>query len=275
MNCYKHLTIKEDIMDRIFMFLSVLLACFSVAAVQAVDYDSFTFEELSVLASQDNDAIAQTYLGKLYYYGFDVEQDSKEAFKWFSMAADQKHPEAIYKLGEMYIYGNGVEQDEEEGLKRYFLAAELGYDEVQNLLGIMYEIGDMVEQSYEQACHWYTLAAQQGDLAAQYKLGELYYFEEYEMQDFKQAHKWFEMVADQGLSDALYYLGEMYEHGYGVQPDLETAYMYYLLSSEYANEVELEDFFDDPAMIKEKLSPQQRERIIDQAREWMEERGFL
>jgi TPR repeat protein len=47
----------------------------------------------------------------MYENGLGVEQDFKEAVKWYQKAADQGHAKAQYNLGFMYGMGKGVEQN--------------------------------------------------------------------------------------------------------------------------------------------------------------------
>ena len=44
----------------------------------------------------------------LYLEGLHVAQDSEEAFKFFSQAAQQDHAAATYQLGQMYLQGQGT-----------------------------------------------------------------------------------------------------------------------------------------------------------------------
>ena len=61
--------------------------------------------------AEQNDAQAQVFLGVIYYYGQGVEQDFKEALKWYQKAAEQGLASAQYNLGLRYQYGKGVEQN--------------------------------------------------------------------------------------------------------------------------------------------------------------------
>jgi len=62
------------------------------------------------LAAQRN-AKAQSFLGMLYFEGWGVPQDYKEAFNWFRRAADQGDYKGQSWLSLMYRDGNGVPQD--------------------------------------------------------------------------------------------------------------------------------------------------------------------
>ena len=60
--------------------------------------------------AEKGDAEAQNNLGLMYVKGQGVEQDFKEAVKWFQKAADQGFAAAQYNLGRMYYDGKGVER---------------------------------------------------------------------------------------------------------------------------------------------------------------------
>ena len=51
------------------------------------------------------DAVAQYYLGLMYYNGEGVPQYYKEAVKWYRMSAAQGYAKAQYNLGFSYING--------------------------------------------------------------------------------------------------------------------------------------------------------------------------
>ena len=70
----------------------------------------FDIEPLKALAEK-GDVEAQDNLGFRFYAGRGVEKDYKEAFKWFSKAAEQNHKVAQHWLGKMYTSGRGVEKD--------------------------------------------------------------------------------------------------------------------------------------------------------------------
>jgi len=53
----------------------------------------------------------QLILGWMYYLGVNIEQDYREAFYWFSKAADQGQPNAMMAIAMMYDKGIGTHQD--------------------------------------------------------------------------------------------------------------------------------------------------------------------
>lgn len=116
----------------------------AVAAYDRGDYAT-ALRLLRPLASQGN-ALAQTFLGMMYYDG-DVPQNYAEAAKWLRLAADQGAPMAQTYLGVMYNLGRGVPQNNTEALKWYRLAADRGEANAQLNIGVMYFKGQGVPEA--------------------------------------------------------------------------------------------------------------------------------
>ena len=70
---------------------------------------------------------AQYAVAMMYASGEGVEEDQKEAAKWFEKAAEEGHPHAMYKIAERYENGNGVSKDPEKALLWFKKAANTGY----------------------------------------------------------------------------------------------------------------------------------------------------
>ncbi|MEF9949409.1 MAG: tetratricopeptide repeat protein, partial [Comamonas sp.] len=66
-------------------------------------------------------------------------------------------------LGYMYDHGRGVVQDSKEAFKWYMIAAEQGDANSQFNVGSMYALGRGVKQSWPQAYFWALLAARDGE----------------------------------------------------------------------------------------------------------------
>ncbi|MHC5060354.1 MAG: secretin N-terminal domain-containing protein [Planctomycetota bacterium] len=183
-------------------------------------------------AAEQEYAEAQYNLGVMYSNGQGVEQDYKEAVKWYRKAAEQEYAEAQYDLGVMYDNGQGVEQDYKEAVKWYRKAAEQGHAEAQYNLGVMYDNGQGVEQDYKEAVKWYRKAAEQEYASAQYNLGTMYDNGQGVEQDYKEAVKWYHKAAEQGVAFAQYNLGNMYSFGRGVEQDYQEAVKWYHKAAE-------------------------------------------
>jgi TPR repeat protein len=187
-------------------------------------------ENTTRILAEKGDKEAQYQLGFMYYHGINVPQDYREAFKWYSKAADQGMAEAQYQLGFMYNNRQGVLQNYKEAVKwytkaaeQYQKAAEQGDAAAQYKLGLMYDNGHGVAQDYKEATHWYTKAAEHENAEAQAKLGMMYLEGDGVPQDYKEAIKWLTRAAEQGMIEVQCYLGGIYYFGDIVAQDYKEA----------------------------------------------------
>ncbi|HKH01641.1 MAG TPA: tetratricopeptide repeat protein [Bradyrhizobium sp.] len=127
----------------------------AVAAYRRADYAS-ALRLYHPLAEQGL-AIAQFNVGLMHDIGQGVPQNSREAFKWYRLAADQGRPDAQYQLGHLYY----KQDDYTEAAKWFRLAAEQGRADAQSSLGAMYAEGEAGPQDLVQALKWFILAAAQ------------------------------------------------------------------------------------------------------------------
>ena len=74
-----------------------------------------------------------------------MEQDHREAYRWYRRAADQGDADAQSALGLMYKMGLGVERSDAEACRLFRLAANQGNALAQLNLGAMYGEGRGVE----------------------------------------------------------------------------------------------------------------------------------
>ena len=122
---------------------------------------------------EKGDKTAQFNLGLTYHYGYGVQQDYAEAFKWYSLAADQGLASAQNNLGLMYYLGDGIAKDYNEAYKWYILAAEQGFASAQFNLGLMYNNGDGIPKNNIDAYMWFKLASSNGDNDAKIEINKL------------------------------------------------------------------------------------------------------
>ena len=142
-----------------------------------------------------DDAQSQFEIGWMYANGDGLEQDFKEAAKWYQKAANQGDAYPQFHLGWMYANGQGVEQDFKEAFKWYQKAADQGVAMAQSNLGAMYDRGEGVEQDFKEAAKWYQKAADQGDANGQSNLGAMYYRGRGVEQNYVTAYAWWNIAA--------------------------------------------------------------------------------
>ena len=95
-------------------------------------------------------------LGICYEMGIGVEDNETEAFKYYTLAADNGNVTSMYRTG--LCYYNGV------GVKQWLLkAAEKNNDKAQFELGNAYLTGNGVEENDDIAMEWFEKAAENGN----------------------------------------------------------------------------------------------------------------
>ena len=191
------------------------------------------------LAAEQGNAEAQCDLGAMFWIGAGTEQSYIEALKWLHRAAEQKNAAAQCALGVMYRNGDGVEQNDSEAFKWFSLAAEQGNAIAQRGLGLMYVTGNGVKVNYAEACRWLHLAAEQEDAGAQCALGVMYRNGDGVEQSDREAFKWFSLAAEQGNAEAQRELGLMYGDGDGVELNFGEAYRWLDLAAKQGDIIAL------------------------------------
>lgn len=78
--------------------------------------------EYLILASNQNYAIADYNLGKLYEEGLGVKQDYSEAARFYRLASDKNYSKAQEKLALFYLKGFGVKENKRESEKLFKLS---------------------------------------------------------------------------------------------------------------------------------------------------------
>ena len=89
-------------------------------------------------------------LGETYATGgIDIGQNFELAAKWYKEAADQYHPEAMFKLGLLYMTGNGVAANNEKAIGFMQGAANLGCSKAKKYIESHPEVKAYIEKHPE------------------------------------------------------------------------------------------------------------------------------
>jgi hypothetical protein len=140
-------------------------------AYNSADYETAIAEWLAL--AESGDVSAQFGMGSLYSNGFGVPLDDAEALKWFGLAADQDHAEAMCKIAIMHANGWGVPQSDAEAFEWYGRAAERGDVMAQVNIARMLTDGYWDVQDKVQAYKWLSTASEMGEVSASGKREEL------------------------------------------------------------------------------------------------------
>jgi TPR repeat protein len=164
-------------------------------------------------------------VANIYAYGFGkVNQDDKQAVKWYKRAARTGSIKAINALIEIYTLGRGnVEQDYEKVAKWALKAIEKGDNNAIFTLGYLYSMGSGVKKDDKKAVILWTEAAEKGNKEAWDYLGLYYTHGRGVTQDLEKASKCFENSLKNGGPFNAFTLGEIYRDGKEVQQNFEKA----------------------------------------------------
>lgn len=147
-------------------------------SIEAIIQERFLLPEVSPIAlnrykeeAEAGDLNKQFNLGWMYARGIGgVKADIVEAIKWYTLAANQEHPMAMYNLAVLYL-GDNQQKDIKVGTAWAIKAAtRRDIPEARVLLGYLYETGIGVVQNFQQAIKLYRQAAEEGCAEAYYRL---------------------------------------------------------------------------------------------------------
>ncbi len=210
--------------------------------------------------ANEGNAEAQVWLG-VYYYEQWKHYD--EAFKWFTLSAEQGNAQAIFGLSLCYYNGHGTTKSPTRAMECLLKCAKKNYLPAIKVVASYYFAGELFPQNYSLALRWAKRGAKMGDVDMQYQVASCYKIRRNMRQAFKwwlvcaqnghamsqqnvgacyvkgwgvrkdyvQAAVWYQKAADQGHAYAMFCLGNMYMTGEGVAQDYDKAYEYFKKSS--------------------------------------------
>lgn len=153
-----------------------------------------------------------------------------EALRLYELAAEQKHPLAMFHVGRLLVEGKRIKKNIasanilfEEAVPSLQSLAYLENPYAQTALGGCYLSGWAVTQSFAEAIRWYQAAADKGDAEAQYIMGWFCNTGQIMTEDRGvKAVEWYRKAADQGHMIARYNLGVLLrcDSGIGIARDL-------------------------------------------------------
>src|SRR5690606_35588432 len=127
-------------------------------------------------AAEQGMAGAQTRLADTYYYdqGDGSQPDYALAYRYYLLAANQKHPDGLYGMGQLHDGVLGVPADRAKALGYFTQAADVGQVQALGYLGAAYLNGDKVEVDYAKALAYLQRGADLDDAFSLTNLGYMY-----------------------------------------------------------------------------------------------------
>ncbi|MBP5311523.1 MAG: sel1 repeat family protein [Clostridia bacterium] len=121
---------------------------------------------------EEGDPEMCAFLGKEFYYGWNVPQDLDRALRYLTVASENGDAISQFTLGFMYWSGRGTKPDRDRALKLFLSAAEQGIPEA------MYNVAKLLlakdfEKNKDEALAWLRRSANAGYDAASDMLSDL------------------------------------------------------------------------------------------------------
>lgn len=90
-------------------------------------------ELLEVIHKYNGEEECAEYLGELYYYGLELQQDYKKAFSLFKKAYDANptSESLMYRLGRCYFFGQGVVENKDLAKELIYKSKLAGFEEAE------------------------------------------------------------------------------------------------------------------------------------------------
>lgn len=183
-----------------------LVPDFAYGAFQRGEY--LTAFEIALPLAEKGDAAAQTLIAELYDKGLGVAKDTKQATKWYEIAAKSGNREAQFSYALKLIEGIDIPRNKEEGEAMMKSAAEAGHP-----IAMFNHANQIIAD--RPTSKGYRLALPFYEKAAELRLADAYYalYVIYKeglttgIQDPKKAREWLERAARSGVDTAQVELG--------------------------------------------------------------------
>ena len=151
--------------------------------------------------AEEKDFISEG-IGLCYFFGFGVEKNETEAFRYFSIAADRNYAAAKYRLSLCYKHGKGVNRNPVEAYKIMLAAAEYENIAAQYEVGMMLLNGEGTQADPEKGVVWLMKSAEKEFDEAQFELGNCYLLGNGVDENEMLALYWYGKAAENGNAQA-------------------------------------------------------------------------
>jgi len=166
------------------------------------------------------DLDVQCELAKRYLNGNGVEQNPREAFRLYTIAAKKGSARAQNQLGIMYSEGDGVAQNCGEAIKWYRKAAKQGYSKASINLALRYHDGVCVQKDIQKSLQILTQCGNTGDVQCMQNASAMY---KDDFGDMAMSFKWALKAAEGNDSRSQGFVCAMYARGEGVKQNINRA----------------------------------------------------
>lgn len=131
---------------RLLVLILFLVICNSIIYARSIDFN-VELTRLREAVDQGSMSEPARMLADWYYFGFIVEQNKKEAARYYEIAAErQKEGYSMFRLAKMLMMGDGIAKNPDKGLNWLEKAAKDGNPQALLLLGYFLVEGQFCKQ---------------------------------------------------------------------------------------------------------------------------------
>lgn len=192
-------------------------------------FTSITYrgEDIAVLKTQaeSGDAKSAYLLGLVHLHGLaEQKKNPKQAYFWFSQAAEGGLADGQYQTGAMLLQGQGVKKDSAKAVRLLHAAADAGEPRALWTLGTLFAQGEYVQKNQGEAFRFFKQAADAGMPQAMHNVGLMYSAGKGVNADPYQAMVYLKKAAEHNVQEAQRALGFLHARGLeGFPEDLPEA----------------------------------------------------
>lgn len=195
-------------------------------ALSAGDYGK-AFALYRRSAQEEDNPLAQFFVGLFYKNGWGRPADPAAACRWFGKAAEGGIPAAQHFYGECLEGGVGCPADPARAAVWYEKAAEGGHHVSCCYLAELYMTGRGVAKDPARAIELCGRSAMQGSPQAQVRLGRFYLEGDESVRDYAAAFRWFAAAGEKNVAEAQYYMGYLLDWGLVITDPPQSARVYF------------------------------------------------
>ncbi len=144
--------------------------------------------------AENQNSIAQLFVGRCYQEGVFVERDYEVANQWLNRSADLGNEVALAVLGYSYDAGLGVDADPIKAMQIYQDAYKKGVPFAAHNIAWLYRTGFGGKPDFSKAIEWFTKGAELGHTPSMISLGDMYRFGTGVAIDLETSEQWYEQA---------------------------------------------------------------------------------
>jgi TPR repeat protein len=210
-----------------------------------------------------------TTLANCYLWGRGTAKNEVEATRLHRIAAEKKHPFAMYMYGSALRLGIGVQKDVAAGVAIIRAAAETGLPEAEYEMYELLTAGEDIKADHAAARKWQLIAAEHGYHSARADLAEEI-INAKDVKRFKSVANWVRDGAMAGHDRCAHIMSFVYEQGLGTPIDPVESMAWRLISLNVSDELDPKVFRED----YDALTEEQQESAEKRARELSGKREY-